>query len=53
MKLEAKNIVKKYRSRTVVNDVSFEVNQALMARVKQQVFILSLDLYGRLAVMYC
>ena len=27
MKLEAKNIVKKYRSRTVVNDVSFEVNQ--------------------------
>lgn len=27
MKLEARNIVKKYRSRTVVNDVSFEVNQ--------------------------
>jgi len=27
LKLEAKNIVKKYRSRTVVNDVSFEVNQ--------------------------
>ena len=27
MKLEAKNIVKKYRSRTVVNDVSFEVNE--------------------------
>ena len=27
MKLEAKHIVKKYRSRTVVNDVSFEVNQ--------------------------
>lgn len=27
MKLETKNIVKKYRSRTVVNDVSFEVNQ--------------------------
>jgi len=27
VKLEAKNIVKKYRSRTVVNDVSFEVNQ--------------------------
>ena len=27
MKLEAKNIVKKYRSRTVVNDVSFEVNK--------------------------
>ena len=27
MKLEAQHIVKKYRSRTVVNDVSFEVNQ--------------------------
>jgi len=27
VKLEAKHIVKKYRSRTVVNDVSFEVNQ--------------------------
>lgn len=27
MKLEARNIVKKYRARTVVNDVSFEVNQ--------------------------
>ena len=27
MKLEARNIVKKYRSRTVVNDVSFEVKQ--------------------------
>jgi len=27
MRLEARNIVKKYRSRTVVNDVSFEVNQ--------------------------
>jgi len=27
LKLEAKNIVKKYRSRTVVNDVSFEVKQ--------------------------
>jgi len=27
LKLETKNIVKKYRSRTVVNDVSFEVNQ--------------------------
>lgn len=27
MKLEAQHIVKKYRSRTVVNEVSFEVNQ--------------------------
>jgi lipopolysaccharide export system ATP-binding protein len=27
VKLEAQHIVKKYRSRTVVNDVSFEVNQ--------------------------
>jgi len=27
MRLEARNIVKKYRSRTVVNDVSFEVNR--------------------------
>ncbi len=27
MKLEARNIVKRYRSRTVVNDVSFEVRQ--------------------------
>jgi len=27
LKLEARNIVKKYRSRTVVNDVSFEVKQ--------------------------
>ena len=27
MKLEARNIVKKYRSRTVVDQVSFEVNR--------------------------